>query len=173
MTTELSDDNICSICLNDLNIEQIYTLPECNHKFHTNCITSWFRTGHNKCPCCNNEGLNGGGDGGWGRLSTENKIKYFKSLSRKKNATKELKKHIEILKYKEKKVTDIIEEIKQYDNTNKGTYNELIKPRMKLLSKKFRLKHIVRHYMWKICDTTNICPLIIVKKKIIKNNIII
>ena len=51
MTTELSDDNICSICLNDLNIEQIYTLPECNHKFHTKCIFTWFDK-NNNCPLC-------------------------------------------------------------------------------------------------------------------------
>ena len=35
---------MCSICHEELNGD-IYTLPECNHKYHTNCIITWFRTG--------------------------------------------------------------------------------------------------------------------------------
>ena len=31
-------DNICGICHENLNTEQNYTLPECNHVYHTNCI---------------------------------------------------------------------------------------------------------------------------------------
>ena len=48
---------ICSICQGDLTSD-IYTLPECNHKFHTNCIIHWFRAGKNKCPLCMNQGIN-------------------------------------------------------------------------------------------------------------------
>ena len=47
-------DNICGICHENLNTEQNYTLPECNHVYHTNCIITWFRTGHQNCPHCNN-----------------------------------------------------------------------------------------------------------------------
>ena len=55
----MSEIDICSICHEPLsNSEQIYTLPECSHKFHTNCIMHWFRTDHNRCPLCNNEGIN-------------------------------------------------------------------------------------------------------------------
>ena len=49
----------CSICFNTIEKKDEYILPECKHKFHTNCIMTWFRMGHNKCPLCNNPGVNG------------------------------------------------------------------------------------------------------------------
>ena len=52
----------CAICHENMNIiddnNEMYELPECKHYFHTNCILTWFRSGHNRCPLCNNEGLN-------------------------------------------------------------------------------------------------------------------
>jgi len=45
-------DTCCSICLNDLDIENLcYTLDGCNHKFHIACIMPWFRQS-SKCPNC-------------------------------------------------------------------------------------------------------------------------
>ena len=49
----------CSICLENIENNE-YNLPECNHNFHTNCIITWFRAGHNCCPLCRNNGINGG-----------------------------------------------------------------------------------------------------------------
>ena len=46
----------CSICLEE-NDMQIYTLPECNHSFHTNCILAWFRKGNKSCPLCKDQGV--------------------------------------------------------------------------------------------------------------------
>ena len=48
---------MCSICHETLD-DDIYTLPECNHKYHSNCIITWFRTGKKSCPLCNNLGIN-------------------------------------------------------------------------------------------------------------------
>ena len=48
----------CAICFNKLNHDDTYTIPECKHKFHTNCIMTWFRMGHSKCPLCNDKGIN-------------------------------------------------------------------------------------------------------------------
>ena len=31
-------NDICVICHDNLGEQYVYTLPECNHKFHTNCI---------------------------------------------------------------------------------------------------------------------------------------
>ena len=47
---------MCSICLEDNDL-QLYTLPECNHTFHTNCILAWFRKGKKACPLCKDEGV--------------------------------------------------------------------------------------------------------------------
>ena len=49
--------DICVICQEDL-CGNIYELPECGHKYHTNCIVTWFRNGSNRCPLCGNKGIN-------------------------------------------------------------------------------------------------------------------
>ena len=56
----MSSHDLCAICHEniDSNNNSIYTLPECNHVYHTNCIMTWFRTGKNSCPLCNNRGVN-------------------------------------------------------------------------------------------------------------------
>ena len=46
-------DDLCSICLNNLDDEQTYTLEACGHQFHTKCIINWFRNS-STCPCCRN-----------------------------------------------------------------------------------------------------------------------
>ena len=41
---------------NHKNMEDnIYQIPECNHKFHSECVITWFRMGKSKCPYCNTE----------------------------------------------------------------------------------------------------------------------
>ena len=42
------DNDVCSICLDNLDKEQNYKLPECGHTYHTNCIMQWVRAGHPK-----------------------------------------------------------------------------------------------------------------------------
>ena len=45
-------EETCTICLNEFeDDEQCHCLDECNHKFHTKCIISWFRTA-STCPNC-------------------------------------------------------------------------------------------------------------------------
>ncbi len=51
-------DYICMICNEEYDNSLCYTLPECNHKYHVNCIISWFRNGDSKCPDCRNKGIN-------------------------------------------------------------------------------------------------------------------
>lgn len=51
------EEDICAICHEDFSGD-LYTLPECSHIFHTNCIMTWFRMNHNTCPLCNNCGVN-------------------------------------------------------------------------------------------------------------------
>tara|TARA_Y100000389_G_scaffold195591_2_gene227237 strand:- start:584 stop:1117 length:534 start_codon:yes stop_codon:yes gene_type:complete len=46
----------CPICTEELNENDLYILPECDHMFHVDCIVSWFRMGNNRCPYCNNPG---------------------------------------------------------------------------------------------------------------------
>ena len=57
----------CVICQEELSNRQAYTLPECGHTFHTECIVTWFRhrpssqdelLPDGSCPCCCNKGIN-------------------------------------------------------------------------------------------------------------------
>lgn len=65
-----SDEPVCAICHDPLASAQTYTLPECQHTFHTHCIITWFRHSHGTayrdagqdapCPYCMNRGVNNG-----------------------------------------------------------------------------------------------------------------
>lgn len=33
--------------------DAMYTLPQCGHAFHTDCIMTWFRSNQTRCPLCN------------------------------------------------------------------------------------------------------------------------
>ena len=46
-------DNVCAICLSNIDEnDESYTL-NCNHSFHTKCIIEWFRvSSKGNCPCC-------------------------------------------------------------------------------------------------------------------------
>ena len=52
------EDEECMICKEGLNCYPCYTLPECQHKYHTHCLISWFRNGDSRCPYCGNKGIN-------------------------------------------------------------------------------------------------------------------
>ena len=41
----------CSICLEDINTKNNFSITQCNHHFHTKCITTWLRNNDN-CPIC-------------------------------------------------------------------------------------------------------------------------
>ena len=46
-----SNDDSCSICLNNYKKEELVSVLNCNHKFHTECIKKWFDNKTN-CPYC-------------------------------------------------------------------------------------------------------------------------
>ena len=111
---DISSTAVCAICLEPM-AAAIYSLPECTHKYHTNCIMHWFRAGHNKCPLCNNVGVNGDVDLFWGyREAAIENYKKMRRLSRKKAAPPELVKQIQILKKKEASVRKKKEKYKKF-----------------------------------------------------------
>ena len=97
------DIDKCAICLEPL-ITDLYTLPECSHSYHTNCIMHWFRSNHTTCPLCNNQGINycqsyylsHTGDYGERRL-WESYYKEAVRYAKKKDADKEIKKRVKAL----------------------------------------------------------------------------
>jgi len=132
----MSDEfnEVCSICHENMNIiddnNEMYELPECKHYFHTNCILTWFRAGHNRCPLCNNEGLNNNNmsmnlinntldNYSWQykrKLLNENYVE-MRNFSRKKNAPKKLKKKIEKLKKQEERYKIVAKEVNEFLNS--------------------------------------------------------
>ena len=88
------------ICQEDL-CGNIYELPECGHKYHTNCIMHWFRTNHNSCPLCQNHGINyntaceqANGENYLGRRIWSEYYKNAVAHTRKKNADPEIVKRV-------------------------------------------------------------------------------
>ena len=48
-------DEICSICLDEINENKNKLVTECNHTFHTNCyLSNMKKCPNNKCPNCRN-----------------------------------------------------------------------------------------------------------------------
>ena len=94
-----SEPDICAICHETME-ENIYEIPECKHKYHTNCIIDWFRLGKSRCPYCNtnfsvltNNNYNYNHYGCRGQLLTS-QYKDIYNYSRKKNANKKIKKKV-------------------------------------------------------------------------------
>jgi hypothetical protein len=132
-------EDICAICHDELG-PQAYTIPDCNHQYHPNCIITWFRTGKDRCPLCNNMGINTIeqmiGNSNWNtrRAAFEN-YKKMRVLSRKKDAPKQLKKMIKHLKKIEEKHKDNCKQQKEFrkqkhpDLTGSQVYSTIIKYR--------------------------------------------
>ena len=86
----------CVICLEQLDSKPMYSLPECNHTFHQNCIMHWFRQGNFKCPLCNETGAlyTQQDDHVWPGIAIVINIRYCVVSARRKNAPAPLKKYI-------------------------------------------------------------------------------
>lgn len=59
LPNEETNSQICLICHDTLEGCHNYTLPECKHTYHTECILTWFRLeNQSNCPYCGNKGVN-------------------------------------------------------------------------------------------------------------------
>tara|TARA_Y100000389_G_scaffold163976_2_gene167497 strand:+ start:5003 stop:5494 length:492 start_codon:yes stop_codon:yes gene_type:complete len=139
MTEEAEET--CSICLNDFNNEeQHHCLDECNHKFHTKCIVSWFRKA-STCPNC--------------RDNSVDEIKHIpaymlrdrgrelRKIARKKDAPEELKKRVGRLKKVEDELKQRSKNLTEFRKENKetiNTFNKLRRERWNFQSKKYQME---------------------------------
>jgi hypothetical protein len=124
-----NNENNCSICLDNMIDENfIYTIPECNHKFHTNCIIEWFRTEHGNCPLCR-------GTPGLSVRNRKNLLSIILNYAKRKNAPKQLVKMVD----KYKKLREAHKTTRSDMTIFKRTNKEILNKYRKLRSKNFNL----------------------------------
>ena len=117
----LMAEDICAICHDNLS-SNIYTLPECGHNFHINCIMHWFRSNHKTCPLCNNAGVNASTQAIDDMPYYERKMfeTHYYKLGRRhalsKNADKNLVKEVDKLKKMENTLKEKKESFKVFKN---------------------------------------------------------
>lgn len=112
-----SDDNSCSICFMTMDIDNnVCTLNDCQHRFHTNCIVGWFRNGNSSCPCCRDDPLP------LDSLQKYGRCKFLCKYAKRKEAPPELKKLVERLKKKEKYLQECHKNIREWKKTKEGKY---------------------------------------------------
>ena len=164
--------NICAICHENLESET-YTLPECNHTFHTNCIMTWFRspTGNNKCPLCNNSGVNKLSDLNnlhWSeRQRAEANYKKVRASSRRKDCPKRILKMIDKLKKLEKKQKDRNKNYQEFKKSKQPdlTVIEIYKKYSKFRRDKWSLYRRIRRQKSLIGFQQNVVNIIIPVKQ--------
>jgi len=48
---KLIKEGECLICLESFQVDEVVTIINCNHKYHTHCLYSWFEK-KQTCPLC-------------------------------------------------------------------------------------------------------------------------
>ena len=165
------NQDICAICHEEFSGD-LYTLPECSHVFHTNCIMTWFRMNKSTCPLCNNCGVNSLKDMekvSWGRRNNAFiQYKRLRAFSRRKNAPKELKDKIARIKKYEDKEKKFFEDFKQFKNSKPSpdlTVNEIVKKYNNMRKKKWKIRWDLRKRKQLIGFTSNNITNIIIPVK--------
>lgn len=176
----------CSICFEELTIENKYVLESCHHEFHSNCLIQWFRSGKNTCPVCRDQGT----------TNTQNDMYhhvYFSSITSRilfkmktnfalhnKHAPKEFTKIVktflktkEKVKKQEQKYKVLKDEQKNMKKLEKTlTYYQYQEMRKKITKKKvasfnqLRKLRFLLQDLEKTIDVVPIKPLVITKRKI-------
>lgn len=179
--TVLEEHCKCTICHDNISNEDTYILPECKHTFHTNCIMTWFRMGHNRCPLCNNTGINKKNPKNltlqfinselepysWlykRKVLRENYIR-MRRLSKNKNASKYLKASVKKLKKQEDNLKILSEQQKEFVNSihNELTAKQIIKKNMQLKNKCWRVRRNINNIQSYIGLQFQDCNIIIPK----------
>lgn len=173
-----SNNEECIICKEPLNIEDTYTLPECCHVYHTNCIVTWFRNGNCNCPHCGNKGINNYQNNRtfYRRFNKRNpKYNDLKKYAYSKNKLKEneektrekLKKSFEKIKNMEDNIKKIKEELSEFKKSLKHkevNYNECRKTLTNYRTRIWNSETNLYKSMKKLLDENYIVPLIIPNK---------
>jgi len=163
--------DICAICHEDLEGD-LYTVPECSHIFHTNCVMQWWRAGHNTCPLCNNPGVNAG-DGSRGYYGAaaayHHRWENYKRLrhhARRKVAPLPLKKAVERLRSMEKRIKAQARKNKEWRAASASgkTNREVCAEHWRRRANLWKAKRKLMNAKLALAASDNIVPIIIAKK---------
>jgi hypothetical protein len=140
ISQQVNNDELCAICLDNINTAPIHTLHECNHSFHSNCLIESLRI-NKTCPLCRGSS----DDRSRLRLRTNGMIfrhilSFSKSKNNKCNKLKSLIKSYERIRDSEKMYKN---EYKQFMKSNKDIIqkkNYLSRKKWIAHSKLFRIK---------------------------------
>lgn len=139
--TEINtDENCCPICLSDMTLNH-YTIEECNHKFHINCLFQWFRTSNNtSCPTCRN--IKESEDKMW--YEKKHTFKLISQYARRKTADKSIVKMMTKYNTQNKELKQYKLELKNYKNTNKEILKEHNRLHQLVYKKEWKLEKLKR-----------------------------
>lgn len=170
----------CMICKDELSCYPCYTLPECKHTYHTNCLVSWFRNGDSRCPYCGNKGLNS--------HASKNDLPRFRKsglcclTSYENQYLSDIKKFCYSKKYKHnesavkvqksfEKITTLENELKNYHKKYKEfkikirqdlvNYNDTKKSIHKYRKQRWRISRDINNEKFKLVNNSYIIPLIV------------
>ena len=164
-----NNEELCLICHDNLSSEPCHTL-ECKHKYHVDCIISWFRSGNVNCPYCNSkpENLPNFDSNYYYRSDLKREFSIVKKFYKSKDFPKALRSKVEIILKNEDKLKELKNELKQLKN-EVGTYSDIIKKYRKTNSKIWKKTSDIYKKKKNLLSMINIVPLTIIKP--IKKNV--
>lgn len=137
----------CSICYTELGDDEslIYTVPGCNHKFHTNCIIPWYRASDGSCPYCRSNDQSGS----WTHYisSRTNIISTWKRLARRKECPDFIKKKCTKITAAKKEVVESSRETAKFRKDHKDVIDMHNKLRRKNWSRRRRERMLERELL--------------------------
>jgi len=181
LNLNINPDDECMICKESLNDYPCYCLPECNHKYHTHCLISWFRNGDSRCPYCGNKGINNKPEN---KISTRRRrirprailtnndnqyildLKKFINLKKNKDNPQAIKilKQLDDIKKLEIKFNNLKKEFQEYKKnlkTEPVNYKTAQKTLRKYKTDIYNLKFKIRDKQLTLIDNSYIIPLIV------------
>jgi len=181
LNLNINPEDECMICKESLNDYPCYCLPECNHKYHTHCLISWFRNGDSRCPYCGNKGINNKPENKISRrrmrfrsraILTDNDNQYildlkkFINLKKNKDNPQAIKilKQLDDIKKLEIKFNDLKKEFQEYKKnlkTEPVNYETTRKTLRKYKTDIYNLKFKIRDKKLTLIDNSYIIPLIV------------